>query len=335
MTVPVEDFSDPLDQQFGAVERAVEAHRDGELSNVAVVAEPFAGRSALLDYAETVLDEETVERHSLSEPVVGGLPRFGDADAYLVDDCHYLYRREIGGFDALAAFVERMARTDALFVTSWNRYAWTYLVAVRDVDRVFPAVVQVPDFAAAALADVIESIFGPDLPRYVEDGAEGRIKSFEWVRHPVRLWGERTLWVPLLQPNPEYIRSWTSRETAKRPRAIVFEKIRRAAGGNVGVAADLWARSVQDGEIATGHIDVLAPSFDFDHADAMVLRALLAQEELPRGALASTFQDVQIDAVLQHLVEQDVAEVEDDTAMLTPQGLRPAVEELARRRLVW
>lgn len=335
MTVPVEDFGEPLSEQFEAVEAAVEGYRVGETSNVAVVAEPFAGRSALLDYAESVLDGETVERHSLSEPVVGGLPRFGDADAYVVEDCHYLYRRAIGGFDALTSFVQRMARTDALFVTSWNRYAWNYLVAVRDIERVFPAVVQVPDFAAEELADVIESIFGPDLPDYVEHGSEGHIKSVQWVRHPVALWGERSAGVPVPRPNPEYIRSWTSHTTERDTRAIIFEKIRRASAGNVGVAADLWARSVRDGEIATGYVDVLDPTFHLDDGDALVLRAILAMEEIPRGALARTIPDVPIDAVLQHLVEQDLVEVEDDTVMLAPQGLRSAVEELERRRLVW
>lgn len=335
MAVPVEDFSDPLAEQFEAVERAVEAYRGGETSNVAVVAEPFAGRSALLDHAASLLDDETVVRHAFSEPVVGGLPRFGDADAYLIDNCQYLYRRAIGGFDALERFVGRMAATDSLFLTSWNRYAWTYLVEIRDLDRVFPAVVQVPDFDAAALGDIVESIFGPELPAYVERGSEGRIKSVEWVRHPVRIWGDRTVGVPVLQPNPEYVRSWASRGTAKTTRAVVLEKIRAASGGNVGVAADLWARSVEDGAISTGSVEALTPRFDLDDEGAMVLRAIVAMEAVPRSALTATLGEAPIDAVIQHLAEQGVVEVADDEVLLTPQGLRPAVEELRRRRLVW
>jgi hypothetical protein len=335
VSIPVEDFSDALSEQFDAVERAVEGYRSGRMSNVAVVAEPFAGRGSLLDYGEELLDEETVVRHSFTEPVSGSLPEFDEADAYVVDDCHYLYRREIGGFDLVEDFVERMARSDALFLTSWNRYAWTYLSRVRDIDRVFPEVIQVTDFDADELADVIGSIFGPELPEYVERGSEGRIKSVEWVRYPVDLWGDRTVGVPVLKPNPEYIVSWATRDRAESTEAVVFEKIRRAAGGNVGVAADLWARSVEEGEIATGYVDVLDPEFDIDVEGAMVLRLLVAMESVPRSSLAAILDDVPLDSVVQHLTEEGVVQVDDKSVMLTPQGLRPAVAELDRRRLVW
>lgn len=335
MTVPVENFSEALDEQFAAVERSVEDYREGSMSNVAVVAEPFAGRSALLDYAEELLDEEAVVRHSFDGPVTGALPDFGEADAYVVDDCHYLYQRTIGGFDALSAFVERMARSEALFLTSWNRYAWNYLSAVRDLDRVFPVVIHVTDFAADELAEVVEGIFGPDLPEYVEDGSEGRIKSVEWISHPIALWGDRDVGVPILQPNPEYIRSWASRGTEKSTRAVIFEKVRRAAGGNVGVAADLWARSVEDGEIATGHVDVLAPTFDLDDEGAMVLRMVVVMESVRRQDLEAVVPNGPLDSVVQHLAEQGVVGVDDEVVLLTPRGLGPAVAELERRRLLW
>jgi hypothetical protein len=335
VSIPVEDFSDALSEQFDAVERAVEAYREGSMSNVAVVAEPFAGRGSLLDYGEELLDEETVVRHSFTEPASGSLPEFEDADAYLVADCHYLYRREIGGFDLLEQFVERMARSDALFITSWNRYAWSYLAAIMDLDRVFPEVIHVTDFDAEELADVVESIFGPDLPEYVERGSEGRIKSVEWVRYPIELWGDRTVGVPVLKLNPEYVMAWLSRDRAEDTEAVIYEKIRRAAGGNVGVAADLWARSVTDGEIATGYVDELDPTFDLDIEGAMVLRLLVAMETVPRSSLASILEDAPLDSVVQHLLEEGVVEVDTENVMLTPQGLRPAVAELDRRRLVW
>jgi hypothetical protein len=335
VSIPVEDFSDALGAQFDAVERAVAAYREGSMSNVAVVAEPFAGRGALLDYGETLLDEETVVRHSFTEPVAGSLPEFEEADAYVVDDCHYLYRREISGFDLLGEFVERMARSDALFVTSWNRYAWRYLSTIVDLDRVFPEVIHVTDFGAEELADVVDTVFGPDLPDHVEDGSEGRIRSFEWVRYPIELRGERSVGLPAFKPNPEYIVSWASRERAQSTEAVIYEKIRRAADGNVGVAADLWARSVDNGEIATGHVDVLDPEFDLDVEGAMVLRLLVAMETVPRSSLAAILDDAPLDSVVQHLVEEGVVEVDADSVMLTPRGLRPAVAELRRRRLVW
>jgi len=336
VSVPVEDVETAgLDDQFAGVERAVEEYRAGAVSNVAVVAEPFAGRGTLLDHGESLLEDESVERHAFGEPVTGEVPEFGDADAYVVDGCHYLYRRAIGGFDPLATFVERMARSDALFLTAWNRYAWTYLCAVRDVERVFPTVIHVPDLDADHLADVVESVFGPDLPEYVEDGAEGRIKSVEWARYPVRLWGDREVGLPVLKPNPEYVRSWASRGTDKRTDAIVFEKIRRAADGNVGVAADLWARSVEDGQIATGYVEALDPSFDLDDGGAMVLRAVVTMESVPRDALADVVHDVPLNQVVQHLAQEGVVAVDGDEVHLTPQGLRPAVAELERRRLLW
>lgn len=336
MSVPVENFQEAgLDDQFAAVESAVEAYRDGSMSNVAVVAEPFAGRGSLLDYGERLLDEESVVRHRFTEPVTDGLPAFEEGDAYVVDDCHYLYRRTVGGFDAVEAFVQRMARSDALFLTAWNRYAWHYLRAVRDLDRVFPEVIHVPDFDADQLGDVIESIFGPNLPAYVERGSEGRIKSVEWTSHPLALLNGYTVDVPVLKPNPEYIRSWATRSTEKSNEAIILEKIRRTAGGNVGVAMDLWARSVRDGEIATGYVDALNPTFDVDDDGALLLRIVVAMEAIPRSALVAILDGVQVDSVIQHLVEEGVVWTDDGIVRLTPQGLRPAVDELRRRRLLW
>lgn len=336
VTVPVEDFSQAgLDEQFAAVEGAVEAYRDGSPSNVAVVAEPFAGRGALLDYGEELLDQETTVRHSFTKPVCDWLPGSEQADAYIVDDCHYLYHRAIGGFDALETFLERMAQSDSLFLTAWNRYAWRYLAAVRDVDRTFPEVVHVEDFDTEALADVVESVFGPDLPAYVERNSEGRIKSVEWVRHTVRLWSRRRLTVPVLKLNPEYALSWISRDSHNDTEAVVFEKIRRVAGGNVGVAADCWARSVRNGEIATGDIEPLDPQFDLDDGGAMLLRVIVATESVPRSALEDAHTRSPVDSVVQHLVEEGVVRIDGDDVLLTPQGLRPAVDELRRRRLLW
>lgn len=336
MSVPVEDFrAAGLDEQFAAVERAVEAHREGSLSNVAVVAEPFAGRGALLDYGEELLEEETVVRRGFEAPMTDALPEFQDADAYVLDDCHYLFQRTIGGFEAVEAFVDRMARSDALFLTAWNRYAFSYLEAVREIERVFPRVVQVPDFDADQLADVIGSVFGPDLPEYVERGSEGHIKSVEWTRYPIDLPGGRSVGLPVLKPNPEYVKAWASRETEKSTEAVVLEKIRRASGGNLGVAADLWARSVTDGEIATGDVRAPDPTFEMDEGGALLLWMVVSMERVPRATLEETLTDVPVDSVVQHLVERGVVDLDGEAVVLTPQGFRPAVAELRRRRLLW
>lgn len=333
-TVAREELAAGTEEPFAAIERAIEAASEGPAANVAVVGDPFAGREALLDHAERLLgaDVERISFASLADDA--SAVQFPEAGAYVLDDCQYLYRREIDGFEVLDRLLRRVSMSDALFVTSWNRFAWSYLAAVRDVERSFPERIDLPALDADGIEAVVRERFGPELPAFVDTGAEGHIKSFDVGRTAVPLWGDRTLAVPMATPNPEYLRSVLSTETEQSEEAVVFEKLRLVSRGNPGVAAAVWEQSVTDGAIATGYVDPPSPDLTLDDDDAYLLAVLLSTGSVSRETLANVVGG-HVDAAIQQFRELGLLTVTDGRLSLRPEGLYPAAEQLQGRRLLW
>lgn len=336
MSISVDDLEAAgLGHLFDAMEAAVEAHVEDRGTNVAVVAEPFAGRDLLLDYVEETFG--LAARRVTFDAVVDELPSFEGHEVVLVDDCQYCYTREVGGFAVLDAFLDRAAVSDALFVTSWNRYAWEYLTAVRDVDEVFPEVVTVPPLDAEGMADLLLSNYATTMPAFVETGEAGRVKTLDVGRREVGLGGGRTVALPVPELNLEYLTSRTlSRsEAVQDTQAVVFDKIARLSNGNPGVATTIWERSRRDGEIAPAYVDARDIDLDVDDDEAFVLEVLLAKGWLSLSALSSILDQLPADRLVQSLAEQGLVLVEDDTVSVEPEALHAVDDYLKGRRLVW
>lgn len=378
-TIPLEDlraagFGDEVERLGTAVAEYLDA---GTGSNVAVVAEPYAGRGALLDYAASLLDGEA-ERVALEPPAAdvepptlpdaaardggrapaggvgspatstddddgtesaGASPTdSGDADmtgALIVADCHNLFDRHIDGFEALDAFLERLALSDPLVVTAWNRHAWTYLDAVRDVGDSFPVTVEIPPLDADELRTVIEARCGPDLPDAVNTGRAGRVEEVVVDRYPVRLPGGRTVGIPYPKPNTAWLAARSVSGTEESVEAVVYEKLRRVSNGNPGVAAAIWKRSVRDGEIAPSYIEPPVVDDTLDDDAAFLLWNVVAMESARVDRLDALFEDRPVEPVLQRLVQQDLVTVADRTVSIAPASLPAAVDVLERRGLAW
>ncbi len=334
VTVSADDLrTGGAEAAFEAVEVAVEDYREeGASGNVAVVAPPYAGRAALLDHAEALLDD--VERVRLGPAASEGrAPSVPDADAVLVDDCQYLYRRRIGGFRVLDRLLERMATADTLYVTSWNSYAWRYLEAVKDVGASFPVQVEVPPLDGDGVAAMIRARW-ERAPEFVQTGEDGRIKTLDVVRRPVRLPGGRSVGVPVPKPNPEWVSSWWTTDDEESIEAVVFEKVARQSRGNPGVAATAFERALDGDEIAPAH--VVEPTVDgrLDDADAVLLLAVVSKGSVTREALEDVARGP-VDTSLATLADEGLVELHGESVSVAPNGLQPAVAELERRRLLW
>jgi len=337
-TIPVDQLraaglGDDVEAVAGAVARYLD---DGTTTNVAVVSEPFAGREALLDYAEGLLDDAT--RIRLSEAVTDDPPAVPEAGALLVDDCHYLYRRCIDGFDPLERFLERIAASDTFVVTAWNRYSWSYLAGAREVGDSFPVVVELPRLDHDQLRRVIRERFGPALPAFVETDAAGRIKTVAVDRRQVRLVGDLRVDVPVPALNGEYLATLLADEG--RVERVVFEKLQRLSHGNPGIATSLWRAAVRerDGRATIAPADLDDPVAEFairDDDRAAVLWAVVANETVSRETLNAVTYDISVDKELQLLAQRGVVTVDGDAVAITPGGLHPAVDALERRRFLW
>ncbi|WP_254831084.1 hypothetical protein [Haloglomus salinum] len=323
-----------LGAQFDALEEAVGGHLEGERSNVAVVAEPFAGRAGLLAYAEEYLGA-AAERRSFDGLVVdpGEAPE-PDSEAVVVDGCHYLYTRRVGGFDPLERFIDRVTDSDAMFVTAWNSYAWDYLRATRDVDAAFPIVVRLPPLDAGGVRDLIYAMYGPDLPRFESTKAFGRVKTLDFEPRTVSL--TRSVGVEVTVPtlNLSYLTA-RAEDDVGEVEAVVFERLTRLSEGNPGVAAALWARSVEDGTISPASVEALDRSLDLDDDAGFVLLLVLTNGAVDREVLAAALPEVQVRRSLTYLADRDLVALSDDVAWVEPTALHPAAEYLRGRRLLW
>ena len=392
VTVPIEDLrAAGYGEEVENVATAVAGYLDdGVGQNVAIVSDPYAGRDALLEYAESLLDGEVVrvdldpsaadgtgpslpdgshadprtDAEHTDPQTEGGNPDSqtdgahadtvqsvghtgGDSDtagassagegggALLVADAHSLFERRIDGFDALDAFLERIALSDALVVTAWNRYAWSYLDAVRDVGDTFQTHVEIPPHDADEIQTVVETHFGPDRPEVVDTGSAGRVKTVVFDSHPVKLPRGRSLSIPYPKPNPAWLASWSVSGETESVEAVVFEKLRRVSSGNPGVALAVWRDSIEDGQIAPGHIDAFEADRTFDDDTALILWTVVAVESIPVHRLADTFEDRPVERVLQDLSERGFVAVEDGTVRVVPQALHAAIAGLERRGLLW
>lgn len=337
MSISAEDLEAAnLESLFETVEAAVTASLDGWSPNLAVVSEPYAGRDVLMDAVEEMVGEGAV-RVTLSSVLEEGLPDFAGADVAIVDNCQYLYTRQIGGFETLDQFLTRISGSNALFVTSWNRYAWDYLAAVRDVEDVFATTVAIPSLSAEQMAALLSSNYAETLPEFHLTGEAGRVKTIDVGRREVTVPGGPTVSVPVPGLNLEYLssRSLSRDEDVDDAEAVVFQKIAQLSNGNPGVATTLWEHSVRDGEIAPAYVEEVDHTLQIDEDEAFVLEVLLAKGRMSRSKLADVLTDIPVHRVLLSLSEQDIVRIDGETASIDPEHLYAVDSYLRGQRFVW
>lgn len=75
----------------------------------------------------------------------------------IVDDCHHLFLRQIGGFAGLELFLEVVNLTDTyhIWVLSFNRFAWYYLARVRRREHYFGKILPIAPWSEAEVQDLV------------------------------------------------------------------------------------------------------------------------------------------------------------------------------------
>lgn len=320
---------------FEDIDAAVADHLEGDISNVAVIADPFSCREVLVEYAD---ESFGVVSERVSFDGVVDSPddiEFPNTEVVVIDGCHYLYTRQIGGYDVLDHFLSMVVDRDAMFVTAWNRYAWDYIAAIRDVEHVFPVQIRVPTLDSGGITELLVSQYGPEMPEFVQTDTGGRVKSVGIDHHTVSLLDGHSVSVPVPSLNLEYITSRSNTDQYGNVEAVVFEKLTYLSDGNPGIAGRLWERSVRDGEIAPAYVEEVETTIDLDADEAFLLELVLAKEEMEIRTLQDVLVSVPVKRSLGTLIHQEVLERSGDTVRLVPERLYAAVEHLQRRQLIW
>lgn len=307
-------------EQFDAV---LDSSEPGPL---AVVGDPFAGREVVLDRAAERLDATRVALDPGD-----GVDRIRAAIAdgpLVVDNCQHLYRRVVGGFEPVEALLRTLATAEVLIVTGWNRYAWSYLARVRELDQAFGTCVDVGEVATERLAELLLSRYD-SVPEFTADEPtpEGVVTV---TRSDVTL-GGRTFSIPVPKLNLS-ARSPPQSDTAPEPRDVVFERLAATADGNVGVATALWdatrCDTVRPSDIGTQTVDLT-----LDRDETFCVRVLLAKERVERAELVDVIDD-DVDRILGRLRRARLVSQSDGIVSLDPARVPAAVTSTDRSRIL-
>lgn len=314
----------PLETERGAA--SLDAALAASAPTVAVVADPFAGREAVLDGAEASLSAPTRTTLAPGDATVPALD-----GPTLVDDCHHLYTRRIGGFDRLDSFLDRVGRADAPVVTAWNGYAWAYLDATRTVGDAFDHVFRVaPRSADAIAAAVRERCAVPDVFTADTDPS-----LFGMRPRTLALPRGRTASVAVPTVDVDALVGRVADRDDPDPETLVFRRLARLSNGNPGVAAAVWAASVDGDTVTPADLSLPAASGpDLSSDAAHLLRLVAVNDRVGRADLAAAAPDVALDRTLRSLSTRGFVEGEDPVT-LRPDALPAAVDHLHGRRLVW
>lgn len=313
-----------MDEQLDALDAAVT--EDG-FPNIAVMSDPFGGRDAFIDHAEALCEDKTVERITLDS--LGTTPEsFGldDNDVVLVEDCQYLFRRRIGGFDALEAFAQEAASAETTVVTSWNSYAWDYLMNTKHLDQLFSHQLAVPKLSPETMQSYLRERVAYDDVSFVDDRDE----------EPVISRGHWSLNLGRYSPSVPYPRvNLGAIDTDEQSvEETVMQAITDRSDGLPGVATAVWDASIEDDQIGPNRIVDGFGNVDIDETTAYALRTVLMNGAIQEDALETVIEQHAVRRVLREMAQHELVTI-DDAVRLNPLALKTVRKELERRRLLW
>ena len=323
--------------ELASISEAIAEFESGEKSDIAIIAEPFAGRTTLLEAIEQIATRKTVKL-SFSSLITDwdeiSFPP-GAGEIVLCDNCHFLYQRTIGGFKHLEEFLGAVATSEHLVITTWNVYSWRYLEAVRAINKFFPIQITLPQFSSTELKELILSDYAENELKFEEDSTpeEKRIIT----RHPVSLTvRNKILAIPFFSIDFARIKALFSRkEGTKKTEDIIFEKINRIADGNPGVAKLLWDKSLQYPVIKPSFVKECPLKVELDYHESFLLSLILSMDALTEPELHEISDEPEVETALHRLLHQRLIVEEHGFYQLNPEALSCIVSALKKTGVIW
>ncbi|MUV85780.1 hypothetical protein GJ631_04135 [Natronomonas sp. CBA1123] len=292
--------------------RVVDGRTPGPL---AVIGSPFGGRETVLARAADRLDARHV-RFDADTSAADAVDALAGGPT-VVEGCHHLYTRTVGGFRPLSQFLDSLAETETTVVTGWNRFAWSYLDAVRNVGTVIPTHVEINGLSGEEVATFVEAN-ATERPTFRRDETDE--SPFTVRRHEVTV-ADRTVSVPL--PALDRKAMVARRTEDLDPKTATFERLATVSDGNPGVALAIWKHCV-DGDVRPTDIETLDLDADLNREAAFCLRILLSTEWVDRATLADRIGP-RTPRLLGQFARAGVVTSEDGTVRLQPAGVPAAV----------
>jgi len=327
--------------EIESIQKAITDFESGKKLDIAVISEPFAGRTSLINaLGVEVMPAHAVTKRSFSSVVKNKeelmLPK-GPGRIVIIDNCHFFYRCKIGGFDILEEFLKSVVSSNNLFITTWNLYSWNYLDEVINIGQFFPIQLKLPKFTPSALRELILSGYREGELEFLDDVKTEDKRIIHFFRVPVtvkRL--KKTITIPFLKIHVNRLRFRLSRkEEKKKAEDIIFELINRASNGNPGVAKVVWEKSLEYPVIKPSYVCVSSFKIALDYTESFILSIILSMESLTKEELVEITDETKVDKILYRLSQQGLITVDQGYYKIRPEALNSLVGYLKKSRVIW
>jgi len=327
-----------FEEEINRIQEAIDSVAKGEFSHIALVGEPFAGQHLIMG---RIRDKNPdVASYIPFFNVIKGkeaiTSTYGTKEIVLMDRCHFLALRKIGGFAMLDAFLDMISMSGKMFITTWNSFTWSYLRAVKGIDKFFPVVIEVPKLDSKTLMEAVLSHYEGDI-KFIDDTEQPEEQPLVTTKSvPLNLpFGYRLNvpwpWVNLNRRPPEH-----HGETQSDIEKVVFDKITRIAKGNYGVGLRIWERSLDYPKIRLSKIPDTPCSLDLTINEAFLLYIVLSMESISFTDLAEIAgPEIDIEQTLYRLNSHGLVEQEKGYYRVNPETLNCVIAYLKRIRMVW
>jgi hypothetical protein len=336
-----------FDEILKSIEEEIEKLDSGPRSNIAIISEPFSGRSELLYKISKLCGKRKSKiffnRLVNDENFLHILEKSGDI--VLVDNCHFLYSRRIGGFERLDLFLNTVASSEKLFITTWNQFSWNYLRFIFPLERIFPVRIELPRLGPEEIKKMVMTGWRGQMTFAEEEVT----KKEEWLESsefsadikPLK----RTLRISL--PRIDYLvlksRILEKIRPAEQKGEIsvedkVFRRLRDVSEGNPGAAIAIWNRSVPTAEGAIKPADIIKPQYEIDlsYDQAFILSVILSMECVCIQELKGIIDpNANLNRFIHELERIGLISVDNELLSIVPEALHSVESYLKSVLLVW
>lgn len=324
-----------LEEEIKAIYDAISESESGRKSNIAIIAEPFAGKTTLINEIEMKNPDRTA-RLSFSSLVKNTYEiAIPESPIVMIDDCQYLHMRKIGGFNVLEDFLAKVTESQNLVITTWNLYSWTYLEEVMDMSVHFPIQIKLMRLTADEIKNMIHSRYGAEEIQFGGEVVSNE-KIIELGKHPLTLKPlKKEINLPTMRIYFNPLKTWFFRNREIMTiEDIVYMRINNISNGNPGVAKVIWEKSLQYPVIKPEYIKDISYEVKLNYTEAFVLSIILSMKSINKEELddIAGFGTVH---VLSTFSRQGLIKIEDGRLGIRPEALKSSVEYLKKLRMVW
>ncbi|MDE4907656.1 hypothetical protein L0665_03395 [Methanogenium marinum] len=332
------DLTHPIlfEEEWDRITAVVDAYDSNRPSHIAVIADPFAGQNILIDGIRRRHPDRVIHIPFFS--VVKSRDFLtqitGHKDIVVMDHCHFLATRKIGGFTMLDAFLDYLSTSERLFITQWNSFTWSYLKATRHIDTFFPVTIELPDIDSKTLKPLILSRYTDEI-EFIGDVTPPEEPLFSAPQRMVKLpFSNTSLTIPIPR-----IRQGNGGGNGLHPadaEDAAFDKIIRIADGNFGVAERLWETTFDGKTVRVADIPSIPCAVNLDINESFLLMIILSMESVSTVDLAEIAgPEINLKQALFRLTNQGLVVEEKGYFQIKPEALSCVKGYVTRIRMVW